>query len=183
MMARLLMLAVVMLTAAACRPGAASGTSPDGSAGPAMSVPLDAAAAASNGRTTRDAPASWHGLYRSEAGALYIPPDWKGVRWNVSDSSSGLGEGAIRLTLDPAGRVQGVIEGPLGPAMFAGFAADGGLTASVRPERSEDRGFAGTLIGRIVDGRIEGTMHVSPALADAVRVATFALGADGAQGP
>jgi hypothetical protein len=183
MRAELLVLGVVMLAATACKRDAASTASPDVNAGPVLAVPPVAAAASSNGRATREAPASWQGSYKSEPGALYIPSDWKGVRWNVSDSSSGLGEGAMRLTLDPAGRVRGTIEGPLGPAMVVGFAADGGLTASVRPERAEERGFAGTLIARMVDGRIEGTMHVSPALADAVRVATFVLGADGARGP
>jgi hypothetical protein len=183
MKATLLVLALVVSAASACRPDAMIAASRDGGPAPALAVSVEAAAASSNGRATREAPASWHGVYRSEPGTLYIPPDWKGVRWNVSDTTSGLGEGSMRLTLDPAGRVEGVIEGPLGPATVVGFAADGALTASIRPERSENRGFAGTLTAHMVDGRIEGAMHVSPSLPDAVRVASFVLAADGARGP
>jgi hypothetical protein len=145
-------------------------------------VPLKATASAPSQLSEREASASWRGSYKSTSGTLYIPSDWKSVHWNVAESSRGLGDGTIRLTVDPAGRIQGVVEGPLGPAVVAGFAADGALTATVRPEHSEDRGFAGTLIGKVVDGRVEGAMHVSPALADTVRIATFVLGADGAPG-
>jgi hypothetical protein len=156
--------------------------SPSADAGRARNdlAPVETAAAAANQVSARQAPSAWHGSYKSQAGTLYIPPDWKGVRWNVAESTAGLGEGPMRVTLDPTGRVQGLVEGPLGPAIIAGFAADGGLTASLRPQNPDDRGFAGTLTGRITDRGIEGTMHASPALADAIRVASFVIGADGA---
>ncbi len=140
-------------------------------------VKVDAALAAA---PAREASQTWHGSYQSQAGTLYIPDDWKGVHWKVAESASGLGEGLIRLSLDSEGRVRGAVEGPLGPAVLAGFAAGGALTASVRPEPSADSGFAGTLTGRIVDGRVDGTIHLSSAIVDAVRVATFVLGTDGA---
>jgi hypothetical protein len=143
-------------------------------------APTDAAAAAATQVSAPQAPSAWHGSYKSQAGTLYIPPDWKGVRWNVAESTAGLGEGLMRVTLDPTGRVQGRVEGPLGPALIAGVVADGDLTASLRPEKPDDRSFAGTLTGRITDKGIEGTMHASAALADAIRVASFVLGVDGA---
>jgi len=156
--------------------------SPSADAGRARNdlAPVGAVPAPANQVSARQAPSVWHGSYKSLAGTLYIPPDWKGVRWNVAESTAGLGEGLMRVTLDPTGRVQGLVEGPLGPAMIAGVAADGGMTASLRPEKPDDRSFAGTLTGTITDKGIEGTMHASPALADAIRVASFVLGPDGA---
>ncbi len=174
-------LAVLMGTTS-CRENPGGPTPSDAGSAPALGVPVEAAAIAPDQPSAREASASWRGSYKSAPGTLYVPADWKSVHWNVAESSLGLGDGTIRLTIDPGGRIQGVVEGPLGPAVVAGFAADGALTATVRPEHSEDRGFAGTLMGKVVDGRVEGTMHVSPALADIIRVATFVLGADGAPG-
>jgi hypothetical protein len=84
----------------------------------------------------------------------------------------------MRLTLDSTGRVSGTVDGPLGPAVVAGFASDGGLTAKVSREHPEDRGFAGTLVATVTDGHVDGTMRVSPSQAEAIRIATFALGPD-----
>ncbi len=176
---------VAIISGISCQGHLAGAAHPDGGSAstqvPAASVEAAAVAAPSQ-RLSTETPASWHGAYKSQSGTLYVPADWKGVHWTVVDSSAGLGDGAIRLTLEPAGRIHGTIEGPLGPAVIAGYGADGGLTASVRPENPADRGFAGTLIASVVDGRLEGTMRVSPAVADAVRVATFVLGADDAPG-
>jgi|HubBroStandDraft_1064217.scaffolds.fasta_scaffold11040_3 hypothetical protein len=165
-----------------CRGNLGGPTPSDAGSAAALDGPAESAAFAPTQLPGKETSASWRGDYKSERGTLYIPADWKSVHWNVAESSRGLGDGTIRLTVDPAGRIQGVVEGPLGPAVIAGFAADGGLTATVRPEHSEDGGFAGTLIGKVVDGRVEGSMHVSPALADTVRIATFVLGAETAPG-
>jgi hypothetical protein len=179
---RLAVTAIVSVTS--CQGGLAGTAPPDaGSGSPwVLTAPVEAAAVVPNQRSSVEAPASWHGSYKSLSGTLYVPADWKGVHWNVAESSAGLGDGTIRLTIEPAGRIHGVIEGPLGPAVVAGFAADGALTASVRPENPADRGFGGTLIGRVVAARLEGTIRVSPGVADAVRVATFVLSADDAPG-
>jgi len=172
-----------IVSATSCQGGLAGTARPDaGSGSPSVPAAPEAAAVVPSQRSSAEASASWHGSYKSLSGTLYVPADWKGVHWNVAESSAGLGDGTIGLTIEPGGRIHGTLEGPLGPAVVAGFAADGALTASVRPENPADRGFGGTLIGRVVDGRLEGTIHVSPAVADAVRVATFVLGADDTPG-
>ncbi|MDP9001988.1 MAG: hypothetical protein M3O46_17985 [Myxococcota bacterium] len=123
---------------------------------------------------------AWRGSYKSAAGALYVPPDWKNVHWNVKDDGAGIGEGIIALHIDPlSGRVLGTVEGPLGPAVLEGLAADGKLTASIARKDPADQGFKGTLVGAIADDHAEGTMNVSPAEANAIRTATFMLVPDG----
>jgi hypothetical protein len=170
----------LVLWAMACARSGAEAAPPD--TGPSHTSPAftETGAGDANGLAAREASASWQGSYRSRPGTLYIPADWKNVRWAVPESTLGLGDGAMRLTVGRTGRVQGVVEGPLGPAVVAGLAIDGGLSANVLREHPDDRGFAGVLTGSIASGHIEGTMHVSSAQADAIRVATFTLGTDGA---
>jgi hypothetical protein len=139
-----------------------------------LSAPMPSAAAAA------PATASWRGKYSSSAGALYIPPDWKDVHWKVKETSAGLGEGAIAIQVDPAsGRVTGRLDGPLGPATIDGLGSDGGLSASIARVNPADEGFTGTMVASIANDRVEGTMHVSLADANAIRTATFTMSADG----
>jgi hypothetical protein len=125
-------------------------------------------------------PGMWRGTYKSVASTLYVPPDWKSVRWKVPDTSAGIGDGSLTLTIDTSGRVQGAVAGPLGPATIDGLAADGTLAAKVVREDPNDRGFAGTLLGTMGGGRVDGTMNVSLGEASAIRTATFALTSSGA---
>jgi hypothetical protein len=125
----------------------------------------------------------WHGTYKSTAGEVYVPPDWKNVHWAVKESPAGIGEGAIAITVDGAtGRIVGTLEGPLGPAMIEGFVANGKLTATIVRKDSSDQGFTGTLVG-VLGERGEGTMNLSTAEANAVRTVTFALSPDVALAP
>jgi hypothetical protein len=179
MRARLVVLVALMCTTS-CRGSFAGPTASDAGSALVPGFPVEAAAIVPNQLATNAASPSWRGSYKSVPGTLFVPADWKNVHWNVAPSSWGLGNGTMRLTVDPAGRIRGLLEGPLGPAVVDGFDADGSLTATVQSEHPEDQGFAGTLLGKVVDGRVEGTMHVSSALADAIRTATFVLGADGA---
>lgn len=118
----------------------------------------------------------WEGSYQSEAGTLYIPPDWKGVRWNPPASSAGIGEGAVSIAIDRAnGRVAGTVAGPLGPAVLRGFSDDGGVFATIGRQDPTDQGFAGTLQGEISGDALTGTMHLAPADGTAVREAKFSL--------
>jgi hypothetical protein len=145
-------------------------------------------AVAASGPTAPSAPASaraavaWRGSYKSTAGELFIPPDWKSVHWNVKETTAGIGEGSIALTVDAAsGRVQGAMEGPLGPAIVDGLASDGKLTATIVRKDPTDKGFTGTLVASVGSDRAEGTMRVSLAEASAVRAVMFTLSPDGAQ--
>jgi len=118
------------------------------------------------------------GTYKSEPATLYIPatPDWKGVRWTVKETSEGIGDGPMTLTIDTAtGRVGGALEGPLGPAVIDGFTHQGTLTATVARKDPSDQGFAGTLIAAVKSGHADGTMSLSLAQANALRQASFTL--------
>jgi hypothetical protein len=141
----------------------------DGALAPAASASASAGPAAS----TKAASAPWSGQYSSSATTLYIPPDWKGVRWSVADSPAG---GALALAIDSAtGRVSGSLDGPLGPATVDGFARDGGVAGTLARKDPSDRGFTGTLVGSLDGDKLTGTMQMSAADANAVRKATFAL--------
>jgi hypothetical protein len=128
--------------------------------------------------TAAAAHSSWAGTYKSSAGTLYIPPEWKNVRWSGADSQAGLGEGAMTLEIDAAnGRVLGTLEGPLGPAIVDGVVLDGKLTASIVRKMPSDHGFSGTLLGSVERDVTEGSMNLSSAEANAIRSATFTLSA------
>jgi hypothetical protein len=146
----------------------------------ATSTPSSAPPAASATAPARAAVA-WGGSYKSTSGELYIPPDWKSVHWTVKETSAGIGEGTIALTVDAAsGRVQGMLEGPLGPARIDGLASDGKLTATIVRRDPADKGFTGTLIASLGGDRGEGTMNVALAEASALRAVTFTLSPEGA---
>ncbi len=145
------------------------------------SAPVASKAVSASPAPTASAAASagsrWTGTYKSAAGTLYIPPDWKSVRWSGADTQAGIGEGTMALDVDPAtGRVAGTLEGPLGPASVDGVVSGGKLTASILRKDPSDRGFAGTLVGSVEPDRAAGTMNLSSAEANAIRAATFALG-------
>jgi hypothetical protein len=156
----------------------ATSISVDAQESSAPSAPL----ASTTGSTSTHA-TGWHGTYKSTAGDVYVPPDWKNVHWTVKESTAGIGEGAIAFTVDGAtGRAVGTLEGPLGPATIEGFVANGKLTATIARKDSTDQGFTGTLVG-VLGERCEGTMNLSPAEANAVRTVTFALAPDVALAP
>ncbi len=142
---------------------------PGASVSPPVAGPDAAVAAAS----------SWHGTYRSAAGTLYVPPDWKNVHWKVPETPSGMGDGAIAMTVDPTShRILGAIEGTLGPATIDGYADEGTVTATVARRDPSDRGFTGTLLGVIAQGTVTGTIHLALAEVSAIRTATFTLAPD-----
>jgi len=142
-----------------------------------------AAAASSFGATSRtgsSAPSvatrSWRGAYKSAGATLTVPPEWKKVHWSDTQSTAGIGDGTIALTLDgPTGHLSGRVDGPLGPATVDGMVADGNLAATLRRSDPTDQGFTGTLLGSIADDHVEGTMNVSLGLASALRTASFHL--------
>jgi hypothetical protein len=152
------------------------GKADPGSVAPAST---DAGAKLAPAPSAPTVPASWRGTYASSAGALYIPEELK-VRWKAADTSSGLGDGPLSFTVDPArGVVEGTIGGPLGPAKVNGYVADGGLSASVVRSDPRDHGYTGVLLGNVANDRVTGTFNVSPATGGAVRAGTFTMTAAG----
>jgi hypothetical protein len=136
-----------------------------------IAPPASAASAASG---------TWSGTYKSVAGSLYYPTDapngkeWKDMKWQGDDASVGLGEGAMSVAIDGAGRVTGTAEGPLGPVTLNGMLEKDQLTARV-DRKDSDRGLTGTAIGKVAGDKLEGTMRLSLAEANVFRAATFTL--------
>jgi hypothetical protein len=144
----------------------------------AVALVASSSAAPSRGSAPPTPTQSWHGAYKSAASALTVPPDWKKVHWSDTQSTAGIGDGTMALTVDGAsGHVSGLVDGPLGPATLDGVATDGNLVATLRRKDPSDQGFAGTLLGAITADHVEGTMNVSLGLATALRTATFRLSA------
>jgi hypothetical protein len=177
-----LWMGVLLGSMAAC--DARSGGAPAGSASAPAVAPASAAASASSApqatATASSAPAgatrSWRGTYKSVAAALAVPSDKNKVHWSDSQTSAGVGEGALTLTVDGAsGHVSGSLEGALGPATVEGAVADGKLTASLRRKDPTDQGFTGTVLGTVSGDHLEGTMNLSLGLATTLRTATFTL--------
>jgi hypothetical protein len=124
------------------------------------------------------APAQWSGNYKSERGTIYVPDggEWSGTKWRGDDSKDGLGEGKLVLTIDPTtGRVEGTLDGPLGPAIVYGQVTGERVAATVARKDIADRGFTGTLQGSLAAGAIEGTLKMSLADAHVIREAHFQL--------
>lgn len=135
--------------------------------------------AAADAIATAGKPLHWRGTYTSVAATLQIPPEWKGVHWTVPATPAGLGDGTIDLSLDPGtGRVEGLVDGPLGPARLSGYATPGSageVTATIVRTDPSDRGFTGTLAGTRDATHLDGTLNVALAEAEAIRKATFSL--------
>jgi hypothetical protein len=146
---------------------APSATSVAAPASTSLAAPAASASAAATGSE------GWKGGYKSVAGTITLPKD---VKWKVPDSTDGIGEGTIAVTVDrPSGRVRGTLDGALGPATIDGLASDGKLTATVARQDPTDHGFTGTLSGDLGDAGARGTMNVALAEVSAVRNATFEL--------
>jgi hypothetical protein len=168
---RRLPVGLALLLVNACAKGSA-GESPSPSASVATTanaVPPATPAPAASARGTT----AWKGGYKSVEGTFVLPG---GVKWKVPASDAGLGDGTIALTVDSAaGRVQGTVDGALGPATIDGIAVDRTITATVSRADPGDHGFTGTLQGTLGDATVQGTMNLTQADVTAVRNATFAL--------
>ena len=172
------LLATVALGGSGCNRASSSE-----SAGPVASS-FDGSGAPSSIAPTASAPAptaqsvTWRGTYKSATGTLYVPQEaaWKGVRWSATDSTSGVGEGTLTLTVEGGtGRVAGVVDGPLGPAIVNGLALLGKLTAAITRKDPTDKGFTGTLVATVAGDKTTGMLNVSPGEGGSVRSASFSL--------
>jgi hypothetical protein len=169
---RLASLIVVVVLASACAKGSA-GDGSGGSPSPSVSESAAPPAKAPSPAAGATGPTAWKGSYKSVAGTIVLPKD---VKWKVPEIASGIGEGTIVLTVDRSTRrVQGTIDGVLGPATIDGLAQDGKITATVSRQNPADQGFTRTLSGDMADAGTSGTINVALADVSAVRNATFVL--------
>ena len=96
------------------------------------------------------------------------------MRFRGDDAGVGLGDGTLAVSVDPSGRVQGTLAGPLGPLRVTGALEGSSFSAAlVSSEPSE--GFYGTAAGTLADGGIAGTMRLSLPTGNVLREAPFAL--------
>jgi hypothetical protein len=173
-------LAIGLAWVVGCSRGEAAATGAGAGASSAQaSVATTPAPAPSAGPATGSAAgaASWSGTYAATAGTMYVPDasEWSGVKFRGDDASLGLGEGALRVTVDAAGRARGTLDGPLGPLRMEGTLAGGELTLALVPSDATS-GFAGTAVGHAAGTKIEGTMHLaSRSTASVIRAASFSL--------
>jgi hypothetical protein len=174
--------AVAVTALAACDRGSSAGGGSATSASGSATGTGSATAAASTGTgTVTGKGVAWSGTYKSSAHGFYMPRDapnagdWKSITFQGDDAGDGVGEGAIDLQIDPAGKVTGTIAGPVGPATVVGLVADGAFTARVQRKDPSDRGLTGTMEGKAGPDKIDGTMHLSNAEASLIRSAAFSL--------
>jgi hypothetical protein len=143
-------------------------------------------------------PARFSGTYVATVVSISVPTkdevpnasEWAVVKWRDGDPSRGVGEGAMDVTLPPGdGAWAGSIDGPVGPARIRGERRGSRLVGTVERAAPSDMGFTGTFEGHTLDAagapstgsaagntdRIEGTMRLSLATAEAVRQATVRL--------
>jgi hypothetical protein len=148
---------------------------------PAPSSSARSAASASSAPASPSASQSWRGTYKSAASTLTVPPDGKKTHWSDSQTTAGIGDGALALTVEGAsGHVSGTVDGPLGPGTVDGVVTDGKLAATLRRKDPTDQGFTGTMLGTIANDHLEGTMNVTLGLAGSLRTVTFTLTRAGA---
>ena len=163
---------------AAAASGAGAGADAGGSGSANAGASASAGVRADSGASASAGARAWRGPYKSVESVITLPAD---VKWRVPESTAGIGDGTLALTADPAGRVNGIIDGVLGPALVVGLLADGRLTGSVLRKDPSDHGFTGTLAADLGDADARGTLHVTLAEASAVRQATFELSPEAAR--
>jgi hypothetical protein len=175
-MTRAIAVALVALAAAACSKDDAKGAAPSSSSsGPAGSASVTAGASSAPPAAPAG-PVTWAGKYTAAPGAFYVPDagEWSGVKFRGDDAGTGLGDGTLKVTIDPGGRAHGSLEGPLGPLRVDGEMRDSVLSARLTPADPAS-GFSGMLIGRADGGKIAGTMKASLPTANVIREASFSL--------
>lgn len=118
---------------------------------------------------------AYQGAYTLKHATVHVPDgkEWDGVKWRGDDAGVAIGDGAISLTIAADGRVHGSVEGPAGQAAILGRAIDGALSATVTSAPTTEEDFDGTLVGKLVGDKINGTLRLSSWNASLIREATF----------
>jgi hypothetical protein len=173
------------LAVSACNDAPRGGNEPASTAPapPASSTKPSPSAIGSAAAPKKSAPVTWSGTYQASPGSLYVYDggEWKGVHFRGDDAATGLGEGPLSLTIDPATReLRGTASGPLGDVILAGvvsrdLATDGAISFSVLRKDPSDHGLTGTGVGHLGASTLTGTMRLSRGDAHVIRDVTFSL--------
>jgi hypothetical protein len=142
---------------------------------PSTSAPMALASAAP---ATPKAPSAWAGKYAASASDFYVPDaaEYGGFKFRGEDAGDGLGDGSLRIGIDPVTRaVSGSVDGPLGAMSVVGLRDGDAVTFTVRPNELSDAAYFGTGTAKVVGGKLIGEMRLSRARANVIRVAAFSL--------
>jgi hypothetical protein len=177
-------ISIVLFVAALCAcenkstsPPAPSASAATASAAPSAIAPAASASAAPSASAQASEKSAWSGTYKSALGTVTLPvgKTYEGASWKNDDGAAGVGEGTISIDVDDAGIVSGSGQGVLGAFVIDGVVKDGQLSAKITRKDPSDRGFTGTVVGKVAGDRIEGTMSLALPEASGVRKATFSL--------
>jgi hypothetical protein len=174
---RALGVGALLLSCACDRPSqdGTPGAAPSVAAASASPSPIASAAPSASAAPTA-ALQTWHGSYKTTPGTLAVPADWSKTHWSSSDTATGVGEGALQLTVDPVTRrVSGTVDGAIGAAVVEGMLSDAQLSAAVRRKDPTDRGLAGTLVATVATDKVTGTMTLASGDGATLRAGTFTL--------
>ena len=141
-------------------------------------APVVASATSSSSAAPAVAPArgAWSGRYDAAPGTFSVPDggEWAGVRFRGEDAQAGLGDGTLAVSVSSEGRVEGKLEGPLGPLRVTGELLEKSFSAAL-VSADPAHGFSGTAVGTRAGERITGTMRLSLPTGNVLREATFTL--------
>jgi hypothetical protein len=118
----------------------------------------------------------WSGRYAATPGTFSVPDggEWAGVKFRGEDASVGLGEGALLVSVDPAGHATGTLDGPLGPLRVTGELTESTFSAALVSSEPAS-GFSGTAVGTRAGEKLAGTMRLSLPTGNVLREGSFAL--------
>jgi hypothetical protein len=178
---------LVALSVAACE------SKPDpqpviSTAKPAVSAPIVASAApsssaspAASGASSAQAGATspfagvWEGRYEAKRGVVTFPDKVTDKGWGSDDGETGIGAGAIKLTIGADGEALGTLDGALGASTVNGITDETGVRAAISPDESGPKAMRGVLSATLEKGALKGTLRVSGENAKVVREASFEL--------
>ena len=170
---KLLFFSLMLLTTACSKPAGPSAMS----SAPADSASAGPSATASAMVIAPTGPIFYAGTYTSKEGAIHVPDggEWSGVKWRGDEAGTGLGDGAMTLTIEPkTGRAEGTADGPIGPVVLAGM-LQGGVVSFTLARKVNDDGLTGAAMGKLTGDRLDGTMNLSQATGNVIREASFSL--------
>ena len=158
----------------------ATGAAPSAATASTPAVPLASTSPSASASAPAASPSAWKGSYKTAAGALAVPSAFAKNHYASNDATTGVGDGAIQLTVDSTTRrVTGTLDGAIGAAVVEGLLGDGQLSGAVRRKDPTDKGLAGTLLATVSADKITGTLTLATGDGATLRTGTFTLTPDG----
>jgi hypothetical protein len=146
---------------ASARSSAGIAAQPASAAAPASAAPSPPGAASTYAGTYTLAPATYH---------IAEGKDYAHVKQAKDEPSKLVGNGSLKLSVDPQGRVTGEIDsGPASPAVIDGTLINGEIRGNVRRKTPSDDGLTGTIVAKVDGTNVSGKLVLAEANAAIVR--------------